>query len=274
MTTTLNPDKTGIVSTTPMQFPAIADPAGIATRGQLYGKTVGGRIEAHWMDSLGSSTQLTASGSPAGAISFPVLAPDGTVGAPSYSFSNDGSMGMYRSAADQLSFGIKSGNEGLRVYWDGFFYRVAAKGNNAINRADFISVAGGGNQGIATTTTSVAMVQGGVNRATLSATSFDISARSLRVISAQMQVQNWNGTAGAPQLEFIDTSWKAGIFKPTLSHAMGFSTAGVERFRIDDNVAANETPLQTKVSGSGLLRISVGAADSGAAGFRLLRVPN
>ena len=46
------------------------------------------------------------------AVSFPLLAPDGSSGAPSYSFSGDTDMGMYRTGSN-LSFSV--GGEKLRV---------------------------------------------------------------------------------------------------------------------------------------------------------------
>lgn len=48
----------------------------------------------------------------------------------------------------------------------------------------------------------------------------------------------------------------------------------VERFRIDNNSTAAETGLLLSVAGGALVRVSVGAADSGGAGFRAVRVTN
>ena len=47
------------------------------------------------------------------AVSFPLLAPDGSSGAPSYSFANDTDTGMYLTSAGVLSF--SAGGEKLRV---------------------------------------------------------------------------------------------------------------------------------------------------------------
>lgn len=51
--------------------------------------------------------------------------------------------------------------------------------------------------------------------------------------------------------------------------------AQTEVFRLDGSVAADETPLLLyDVTAGTLKRVSRGAADSGGAGFRLLRIPN
>lgn len=47
-----------------------------------------------------------------------------------------------------------------------------------------------------------------------------------------------------------------------------------DRFKIDDDATASETPMLLNVAGGGLVRVSVGANDSGGTGYRLLRVPN
>lgn len=45
-------------------------------------------------------------------------------------------------------------------------------------------------------------------------------------------------------------------------------------FDIDQNITANETNFLVSVSGNAASRVSVGAADSGGVGYRVLRVPN
>ena len=48
-----------------------------------------------------------------------------------------------------------------------------------------------------------------------------------------------------------------------------------EGFRVDGNTTANETPLVIyDITGAALVRVSIGAADSGGSGYRVLRIPN
>lgn len=47
-----------------------------------------------------------------------------------------------------------------------------------------------------------------------------------------------------------------------------------ERLQIDDNQTASETALLVSVAGAAVQRVSIGAADSGGTGFRVLRVAN
>lgn len=60
------------------------------------------------------------------------------------------------------------------------------------------------------------------------------------------------------------------------ANTIGVATAGdaVPRLQIDANENADETALLVSVAGAAVIRVSVGAVDSGGAGFRLLRVPN
>jgi hypothetical protein len=47
-----------------------------------------------------------------------------------------------------------------------------------------------------------------------------------------------------------------------------------ERVTLDNNETASETALLISVAGAAPVRVSVGAADSGGTGFRMLRIPN
>ncbi len=50
----------------------------------------------------------------AGGVSWPLLAPDGTITAPSYSFTNNSNLGIFRPAVDTLAFST-AGSERLRI---------------------------------------------------------------------------------------------------------------------------------------------------------------
>lgn len=81
------------------------------------------------------------------------------------------------------------------------------------------------------------------------------------------------GTAAAPSVTFKadpDTGmWRQAADK------LGFATGGVERARLDASATADDTALLLyDVTAGSVKRVSRGAADSGGAGFRLLRVPN
>jgi hypothetical protein len=47
-----------------------------------------------------------------------------------------------------------------------------------------------------------------------------------------------------------------------------------ERLTLDNNETASESALLISIAGTAPVRVSVGAADSGGAGFRMLRIPN
>jgi hypothetical protein len=64
------------------------------------------------------------------------------------------------------------------------------------------------------------------------------------------------------------------IFR-SVANRISVSTGGVVAFEADDNATAGNTKvLVWDVDNGGLERVSVGVADSGGAGFKLLRIPN
>lgn len=61
----------------------------------------------------------------------------------------------------------------------------------------------------------------------------------------------------------------------TESVTIGSNTAGNDGLSVDDNVTAGETPmLLWDITAGTMQRVSIGVADSGGAGFRVLRIPN
>lgn len=82
-----------------------------------------------------------------------------------------------------------------------------------------------------------------------------------------------DGTAGAPSMSF-ENGATLGAFR---SGANQFSIAsnGVEVARFDSSGVATQTRFMIyDVDNAALERVTVGAADSGGAGFKLLRIPN
>lgn len=78
-----------------------------------------------------------------------------------------------------------------------------------------------------------------------------------------------------------DGSSRVALFHATRTWAMDnaagqcrWHSGGIVYFFMDANQTANETALQLSVAGGATVRVSVGAADSGGVGFRVLRVPN
>lgn len=56
---------------------------------------------------------------------------------------------------------------------------------------------------------------------------------------------------------------------------VGIKVAGIEKLKVDQTITATHTALSIwDVDNAALERVTVGAADSGGAGFKLLRVPN
>ena len=90
-------------------FPAVGDDfgAGVDAAITIVAGDVGifiGRDATNW-DTLYNGTPTPSAG-----LSFPLLAPDGTAGAPSYSFSGETDLGMFRLAEDFLGFSVNGIN--------------------------------------------------------------------------------------------------------------------------------------------------------------------
>ncbi len=62
MVAVADPKVTGIFTADPLPLSAIISPALVPGRGQLFGKTAGGRIELHYLDEAGDETQITDTG--------------------------------------------------------------------------------------------------------------------------------------------------------------------------------------------------------------------
>ena len=81
------------------------------------------------------------------------------------------------------------------------------------------------------------------------------------------------GTASLPTLTKL-ADLNTGIFFPA-DEQVGISSAGTERLRIDNTSTATQTALLIyDVDNATLERVTVGVADSGGAGFKLLRIAN
>lgn len=80
------------------------------------------------------------------------------------------------------------------------------------------------------------------------------------------------GSAGTPSARL--NSNNTGLFSD-VAGAVQLSASGVESVRADDDATAGNTRLMIyDVDNATLERVTVGAADSGGAGFKVLRIPN
>lgn len=93
-----------------------------------------------------------------------------------------------------------------------------------------------------------------------------------------MQTQPLQGTAN-PSGDLVFKSQVNGVFNTVLSvdsaGTLKSIIGGTESARVDDNATAGETRFMLyDVDNATLERVTVGAADSGGAGFKVLRIPN
>lgn len=92
------------------------------------------------------------------------------------------------------------------------------------------------------------------------------------LITSTLPILHPAGTAGAPSIRFTDAD--TGLFEQAAGN-VAISAQGTERARFDATAVATQTALLLfDVDNGALERVTVGAADSGGAGFKVLRIPN
>mgnify|MGYP004450263153 CR=1 FL=1 len=114
-------------------------------------------------------------------------------------------------------------------------------------------------------------VKAGGTRTSPTSTSADDTLYKLQMQAAK------SGGANAISAEFVcevDGAPTATAAPSRFGWLTHDGTTLLERMRLDDNITAAETALLLSVAGAAATRVSVGAADTGGAGFRVLRVPN
>jgi hypothetical protein len=238
-------------------------------------------------------------------MSYRILTLDGTATAPGWRFANDTDTGFYRIGVDNLGLSL-----GGTKRWDfaaaGSTLTGTLTVSGAVTLQSTLAVTGNatlsgtlGVTGAATLSSTLAVT----GDATFNGTGTQTFAGRLRVggYSGTAPV-NGIGVAGAIDAQSTlavtgntTLSGALGIRDGTVSslglwfsadtdtgfyrHAvdrMGIATGGVARVLIDAADLANETTLAIWVNAgvASTRRVSVGAADSGGTGFRMLVVPN
>lgn len=92
------------------------------------------------------------------------------------------------------------------------------------------------------------------------------------LITSTLPIVHPAGTAAAPSILFTDAD--TGLFEQAAGN-VAITAQGTERARFDGTaVAGNTAFLVFDVDNAALERVTVGAADSGGAGFKVLRIPN
>lgn len=189
-----------------------------------------------------------------------ILARAGTAAAPGYSFNEGGRTddGIYSSALSEVSIAI-NGVQGAKFSTAGFqntLGQILAR-DTGTNASPDYSFAGTTNMGFLDATGTINVIIGGSQNANISATQWEFL----------------DGTAAVPMLGFL-LDPDSGVFRPT-TNTVGLSAGGTERLRVDATAVARNTALLIRdVDNAALERVTVGVADSGGVGFKVLRIPN
>lgn len=198
---------------------------------------------------------------------------DGVVGAPGIAFSADADTGLYRPGANVLGLTV-GGAEVVRIVTAGFTLTPAQGELKKIDDSGRFIICGGS----ANNTANGANIRiegidsGGIGAGghIQLATSTN---KSVQITSGTSTLQVPNGTNLLPSYTFGgDTD--LGFFRQA-ANALGVSANAVEVARFDANTTAGQTRFMIYDVDNGTLeRVSVGVADSGGAGFKVLRISN
>lgn len=164
--------------------------------------------------------------SSAGALSFsntitqPILAADGTAGAPAYSFSNDTNTGVYRSSADNLTLAA-AGTNALTVSGSAVTAHLPLYANTGSVSAPTIAFSSDTNTGFwLQTTDTIGVTAGGVQRLSIGST-ISTNNTNLNVGSGTVTAATGTFTTlGAAAATSINLSG-GGAFKATLFTGTG-----------------------------------------------------
>lgn len=199
--------------------------------------------------------------------SFPLLAPNGTAGAPSYAFSGHPTTGIYGTGSDSLLIAIAGqlladfNNGGLSILGTGTQI-IAVDGTSGAPSYTFSSNSAAG------------FFYDSGNSTVACNTNLAIPAGNKLTVGALDDTDFALGYDGSTAFTLV-----LGGGNTTLSvdHTTGAVSVGpnIGSASFDGNSTATETRmLLWDIDKGALSRVSVGAADSGGTGFKLLRVPN
>lgn len=203
-----------------------------------------------------SKGRITSAANGAGGVSFPLLAPDGSTSAPSFSFTNSSSTGMSYSGANlQLSTNNTLGIDLSTTFVNIPLQVSIANGTGNVYYSNWIAAPGGDPN----------VIVNGDNF---------IAFRRAENGGPSTSVQGFfNGSSSAPFYTFFDNA-SVGIAYESPNRLL--LTAGGNASAVcDASSTAGETRFMLwDVDSGALQRVSVGAADSGGTGFKVLRIPN
>ena len=160
---------------------------------------------------------------PSGSIHGPV----GSAGSPTYSFSGDTNTGMYRDAADSLSFAT-GGTQRLDIDSGGIKGKLAFQGPAGTAAAPSFSIDGDTNTGMyRVTSDQLGFSTGGALRGRFYSGGLLMGGSS----TGAAQIRSEVGTAAAPNYTFYGDS-NTGMYRST-TDTIGFSTGGALRAYIN-----------------------------------------
>jgi hypothetical protein len=235
-----------------------------------------------------------------------ILARSGAAGTPTYSIAADPTTGIYSGGTGALAFAI-SGTRALLFgtnYADFQTVKIATVNGTAALPSLTDSSSGSYGMFFASNVTGLSvagvensrLIPGGLqsSKGTADATGYALNFRKSRgtvasptVITtgddlATINAAGYVGATGTYVTAATITADSDGTIANDSTGVGGiwrFSTRKVggsvtERLTLDNNETADESALLISIAGAAPVRVSVGAADSGGAGFRMLRIPN
>ena len=220
---------------------------------------------------------LVVDGTYPGGVSYPLLAPDGSEAAPSYSFAGDTDSGMYWVDTNFLRFSV-NGDYKLSLTNSGMFVTDKIQtGDTGSEAAPSISFSGGGGR------TNSGMFSPALNELGLTAGASEAIRLTATAVKPLNQVLAPTGSLGAPAYSF-DSDPNTGIYRPG-NDVLGLATGagsvlldGHQLKTLDGSVgapsysfasSANKGIYSTGANNIGIATAGAARVDIGASGLTM-----
>jgi hypothetical protein len=192
-----------------------------------------------------------------------VKVPDGTIGAPSLAFATSPNMGAYYVSANRWAL-VVNGASKIDMANTVTLMRNQVRFSDGSAASPSVSFESDPDTGVFRIgTDQLGFATTGIQR---------LNIATLAIVSS-LPFRGVNGSTAAPTFSFSSDS-NTGIFLSTPA-GVSISANGGEAFKVAAETTSGATRMWVYDNDNAALeRVTVGAADSGGAGFKVLRIPN
>lgn len=195
--------------------------------------------------------------------------PSGTAATPGMAFSSSSNTGMYLHSTSPAA---------LRIVTDGTYRVSIADASTIFAKPVFVPDGASGTAFPSigfSTQTDTGIYKPGVNQLRIKANGVDSMNFADSAVRSMQKFYTVDGSAAGPSVTFWGDG-NSGMFSQAADN-VGIAAGGIEAIRIEDpaDLTSTQTSLWLYDDDNGSLeQVTVGAADSGGSGYKVLRIPN